>query len=368
MALPPRDAIAPGDDSPASDVFRALDILAADCPALGVAVSGGSDSTALLLLTADWARARGVRLHAATVDHGLRPEAAAEARDVASLCARLGVAHDTLTWRPPHGTRIAQADARGARHRLLAHWARANALPAIAIGHTRDDRIETFLIRARAGSGWWGLAGPAPRSASPDPEAGDLMLLRPLLGVLREALRDTLRQRGEGWADDPSNTALRFERVRMRALAGRLDGDVQAKVIACMDRLAALRAATQAGARAHLARAETGGGLRLPGVSNLAPEVRLRLVEALVIALGQRPLPPRTDRLARLADALAGQDFPSLTLGGVWFTRLEDQVLVRPAPARRASASPPAFSGEAGLIRVRALLVDPRLEALADKV
>ncbi|RME16806.1 MAG: tRNA(Ile)-lysidine synthetase [Alphaproteobacteria bacterium] len=90
---------------------------------LGLAVSGGGDSMALLHLMATLAPARGLSLRAATVDHGLRPEAADEARFVAEVCARLGVPHETLVWDGRAARGNLQAEARAARYRLLAGWA-----------------------------------------------------------------------------------------------------------------------------------------------------------------------------------------------------------------------------------------------------
>jgi tRNA(Ile)-lysidine synthase len=147
--------------------MAAFDLLAGYHQTLGLAVSGGSDSLSLLVLAVEWARDRGRGVVAATVDHGLRPEALAEAEGVAAICAQLGVPHDILTWSHfgRSGGAPGQAEARRARHALLAGWALARDVGIIALGHTRDDRIETFLMRARQGSGWHGLAGPLAFSA-----------------------------------------------------------------------------------------------------------------------------------------------------------------------------------------------------------
>src|SRR5262249_18952323 len=152
------------------------------------------------------------------------PEAKDEAQQVGQVCAGLGVAHAVLAWkRPPKSGPVAQAEARQARHGLLARWAREAGAAGIALGHTRDDRCETFLVRARAGSGWQGWAGPLPLAPSPVWREGrGMALARPLLAFGREELRDHLRAQRVEWIDDPSNTADRFERVRVRAMAARL--------------------------------------------------------------------------------------------------------------------------------------------------
>lgn len=177
---------------------------------IGVAVSGGSDSVALLLLAVDWARDCERTVSVATVDHGLRSGAAAEAASVAKLCARLGVSHQILRWDGQH-TGNTQDAARRARQRLIGDWAKAHGLAAVATGHTRDDQAETFLLRLKRGSGVDGLSGMAEQVVK-----DDVLWVRPLLDQRRDALREMLVERGEGWVDDPSNEDDRFDRVKIR--------------------------------------------------------------------------------------------------------------------------------------------------------
>lgn len=178
---------------------------------LGVAVSGGSDSTALLILLNDWRMAGGPALRGVTVDHGLRPEAAQEAGDVARLCARLGVPHDTLRWAGWDGRGNLPDRARRARYRLMADWARAQGICDVAVGHTRDDQAETFLMRLARGSGLDGLA--AMRAHW---QADGVMFHRPLLECGRDALRGMLGVRGLSWAEDPGNADPAYDRVQAR--------------------------------------------------------------------------------------------------------------------------------------------------------
>ena len=178
---------------------------------LGVAVSGGGDSLALLHLLHEIYRETPFSLQAVTVDHGLRPEAADEAETVAQVCAGLRVPHETLRWSGWDGCGNLQGSARLARYRLITDWARSKSIDAVALGHTADDQAETLLMRLARGSGVDGLSAMAPRRMSQG-----IKLLRPLLGVRREALRDYLRDRGVAWTEDPSNEDTRFERIRMR--------------------------------------------------------------------------------------------------------------------------------------------------------
>jgi tRNA(Ile)-lysidine synthase len=349
----------------ADRLANAFDIVAGGKATLGIAVSGGSDSIALLVAAAEWGRRNDKRIEAATVDHGLRAEAVDEARAVSSLCHDLGVRHETLVWRPAADRHIAQAHARTARHRLLANWANARGITTLALGHTRDDRIETFLLRVRAGSGWYGLAGPLPASPSPAwPEGRGLTLVRPLLSFSRESLRDDLRRHGRTWIDDPSNLAVRHERVRMRALAGRIARPDRDRIIAIMDRLSRLRAGVMAEARRRL-----NGLARDPATIRLdahcPDEAGMRLLETLLMAAGGRQSPPRRAALMRLSERiLTGELGRGATLGGALARPTPGGgaawVALSQAPSRRGSrpASGPDWD------RARALLADPRLEIL----
>ncbi len=182
-----------------------------------VAVSGGSDSVALLLLAAAWARHNEVELQVATVDHGLRPEAAAEAAFVASLSEALDVSHVTLAWdgiKP--GSGVPEA-ARGARYRLLEEFAPDIGANTVLAGHTANDQAETLAMRLeREGddSSGRGLSGMATVTLLPQ----GTRLVRPLLKLTRNELRSYLRDHNQSWIEDPSNSDEAYERVRVRRM------------------------------------------------------------------------------------------------------------------------------------------------------
>jgi tRNA(Ile)-lysidine synthase len=186
--------------------------------ALLIAVSGGPDSTALLLMADEWAKRRGkTRIEAATVDHGLRPESANEAKAVGEICARLGVGHRVLQWKGVKPTSRLQERAREARYRLLVDHAKAIGADAVMTAHHADDQAETVLFRLLRGSGLAGLRGMDLMTAR-----DGMMIARPLLGLKKRDLIAFATARGAPFIDDPSNLDPRFARTRVRALLARL--------------------------------------------------------------------------------------------------------------------------------------------------
>src|ERR1700687_2410141 len=179
-------------------------------PAIVLAVSGGPDSVALLWLCV---RRRAARLAAVTVDHGLRAEAAREAREVKRLARALNVPHRTMRWSGTKPKAGLPAAAREARYRLLAQAAQESGATHILTAHTRDDQAETLLMRLLRGSGIAGLAAMARQS-----EREGVMLARPLLGVSKSQLVATLHKAKIAFADDPTNRDAAFTRPRLRAL------------------------------------------------------------------------------------------------------------------------------------------------------
>ena len=191
---------------------------------LGLAVSGGPDSIALLLLAA---AALPGRVEAVTVDHGLRPESAREAADVAALCARMAVPHAILGIKVAPGN--VQAEARVARYAAMADWLGQRGLAALATAHHADDQAETLLMRLNRASGVAGLAGTRGRGQVP---GTGILLLRPLLAWRRAELGEIVVAAGIEAAQDPSNADDKYERARIRkalADAGWLDVEAVAR-------------------------------------------------------------------------------------------------------------------------------------------
>lgn len=268
-------------------------------PRVGVAVSGGSDSMAALHLLA-----RYHAVAAVTVDHGLRPEAAAEAAFVAKACAALGVPHDTLRWagRDAQGNLMDQA--RRARLRLIADWARAQGIGHVVLGHTLDDQAETFVMRLAREAGLEGLSGMRPAF-----DAEGIRWHRPFLSQRRGALRDWLATRGIGWVEDPSNDDPRFERVRARrALETLAPLGITAEGLGAV--IGHLAAADEAFSRllagfttTHLR--EQAGDLLIEAeaFAALDPELRRRLMRAALTWVSGEDYGPRAAKLARFLEA-----------------------------------------------------------------
>jgi tRNA(Ile)-lysidine synthase len=292
-----------------------------------VAVSGGSDSLGLLLFlkrAIDGQAYPHRHTHsAATIDHGLRPEAADEAGEVAELCRELGIPHRIERWTGNKPRSGLSAAARAARYRLLTHAAGILKADAIVTGHTLDDQIETVAMRAhRSADAVLGLSGMAPATLY----AGHLWILRPLLRTSRTAIRNCLEADGRTWIDDPSNDDTRYERVRTRHAAQTLD----AATIG-----AAARQRTYLSSRAAdwLKRHATAGPGMLVTVSLPAATekgIRDHALGALVAVLGGKPHRPGADSLARLSLKLDERSDFRLTLSGTLIIRQRDRLhLVR---------------------------------------
>jgi tRNA(Ile)-lysidine synthase len=331
-------------------------------PEVGVAVSGGADSMALLLLARDWAEERCGRVVAFTVDHGLRPEAAAEARQVGDWAAESGVVHRVLSWQGERPAGDLQAAARRARYRLLEAACAADGVLHLLLAHHLGDVAETFLIRLARGSGLDGLA-----AMSAIVERPDCRLLRPLLGIPRDRLRATLETRGQGWIEDPSNDNPAFARVRLRQSRTLLarEGLGEARLAATARRLARARAALEPAVARLLARAVTPhpwGFVHLDGaVLGAAPaELRLRALAALLGAVGGGEYPPRAERLERLSAEISAGLVRGRTLAGCRILPARGRLLICREAAAMAPATAAAPGGKShwdGRFRV-ALLAD----------
>ncbi|BAI71625.1 cell cycle protein [Azospirillum sp. B510] len=327
-----------GDSGPVShqEFARALAALGGfePAPAIAVGVSGGGDSVALALLLRHWVAEHGGSLLALTVDHGLRPDSAAEASAVGRTMARLDVPHHVLRWEGEKPSTGLQAAARAARHRLLATACAEAGILHLALAHHRDDQAETVLLRLARGSGVDGLAGMAPVRAD-----GPVRIIRPLLGFPHDRLLATCRAEGVGWIEDPSNANPRFARARLRAASDLLGGEgLDADRLSEVARRAGrARAALEQATAALLADAATihaEGWITLArGPLSAAPaEIALRaLGRTLAVVGGAAAHPVRDEALERLLGTLAAGR--GGTLGGCVVRHRRGAIMIAREPA-----------------------------------
>ncbi len=292
---------------------------------LGLAVSGGPDSLALLLLAAE---ERPGRVRAATVDHGLRAESAGEAAEVARICASLGVPHDVLRVVVEPGASL-QAQAREARYAALGRWAAEHDLSTVATAHHADEQAETLLMRLARGSGVSGLAGIREQRAL----TVGVRLIRPLLWCRKAALVALVEEAGLTAVDDPTNRDERHDRARVRSWLGKegwLDPLRLARSAAALADAAAALEAMAEHERRQAVRKEAGGLVYHP--SGLR-EIRRRVVRLLVeeLAPGAKVRGPDLDRLLAMLESGG-----SATLGGVLARAEEGGWRFCPEPRRRA--------------------------------
>ncbi len=282
---------------------------------IGIAVSGGGDSVALLHLFARWSAQTGHPIAAVTVDHGLRAESRSEAEGMARWCASLGVPHETLVWTTHTGGGNLAAAARDGRYRLMADWARANGIGGIALGHTADDNAENFLMRLGRAAGLDGLAEMDTRFMR-----HEMRWARPLWQQSRAELRDYLRRHGLTWVEDPGNDDTRYLRAKARRILPAL-ADLGITAESIHHSAFALRQARNA--LAHYTRQEAerhvtqeGGDLLIPERMDppVPSDVERRLIVAALQWVGSSPYPPRKTFAVALWHRLSQQQ--RLTFAG----------------------------------------------------
>lgn len=319
-------------------------------PSLVLAVSGGPDSTALMTLVAQWRASlrHGPSLLAVTVDHGLRPGTAAEARAVKELATQIGIEHRTVRWLGPKPSTGLQEAARHHRYLLLGAAARRAGARHILTAHTRDDQAETVLFRLARGSGLTGLAGMTRITAFED-----LLVVRPFLGLAKARLLATLQAAGVDYVEDPSNDDPRFTRARLRRIMPSLsaEGLDATRLARLARRLARADRALQIHAdeafEALAVGSDRGSGpiaLNLQGYCELPTEIALRVLATAIAARGHEGRPELGKLETLLGAILVGASAPQKasrlrrTLAGALITLEAAQLIVERAPARAAAA------------------------------
>ena len=283
-----------------------------------VAVSGGGDSKALMLLLAHWARAaRRFPPVVLTVDHGLTQDASRAAQTVVRDAKRFGLSAHKLIWKGAKPDADIEAAARDARYRLMGDWCETHRIKGLYVAHTMEDQAETFLLRLARGSGLDGLAAMRTRSPYPLPGFERLCVVRPLLELERTRLRGYLESRNEKWSEDPMNADPRFARVRIREAWPLLTelGLSATRIAAAAQHLARARDALddatgellEAACRFEPDRVVVDGA-RLAAAS---PEIGLRALALILSRVSGDAYRPRFERLERLYRLIREGEFKS---------------------------------------------------------
>ena len=340
--MPAAEAASPISPAAAQALFAPLSFHAH----VVLAVSGGSDSTALMWLVRRWAETcpRPPKISVLTVDHGLRPEAGAECARVVGWAKALGLDGHMLAWRGKKPVSGLQAAARAARYGLLRDWCLGHGATLLVTAHTLEDQAETVLMRLARGSGVRGLSGMRAD------ETGAVLLDRPLLKVSRAELRATLSAAGHPWIDDPSNDDDHFERVRLRKAAPVLSelGLTAHAVARSAMRLERALAAIESFASDFMARSvevrpEGFATVDAPGFAKLDDEIAIQVLERLLERMGGASAAPRLVAVEALQHWLRGGESQARTLSGCRIARRKRHILIGREPGR-ISAQPVAIT------------------------
>lgn len=326
-------------------------------------LSGGGDSMALALGCAQWMGVKQGQVHAVCIDHGLRDDAAIEAKQTIKWAHELGLTAEIVSLDLRRGQTRLQERAREGRHRALAKVAKAQGARIILLAHNLDDQNETLALRLAAQTGLDGLAGMA--EVSPSPFYSDdwpCLIGRPLLQVSRTTLRQDLIQGNQNWHEDPSNINQAFARIRARSRLSQLigPGDEQKALSRIADHAANLRQNKDQAARALLERAAlkitaTGIRLSLEPLFDAPPFLIERALGWLAIAMGGGSRAPDVAKLSRLVQASRQSDFKGATLGGAKFTRASGDLVVTSAPLRKGQSPSPRQENADVSLRLHAL-------------
>ncbi|MEM6833129.1 MAG: tRNA lysidine(34) synthetase TilS [Pseudomonadota bacterium] len=300
-----------------------------------VAVSGGADSMALAIGLAQAFEVDSLR--AVTVDHGLRYGSAAEARWAVDQLEAHGITAQIITLKKQKAdTGNLQAWAREQRYRALQGCCETHGSPYVATAHTLDDQAETVLARLARASGTKGLAAMAPVASLPLAEASAVHLIRPLLTVRRQDLRCCLMEVGQRWAEDPSNRAMRFDRVRVRQFLALWEeaGFDPARIAASAAQLRRSDDALEHYAEQafHDLTAPYADGLKVKRAAFLAlpQDTQIRLLRRILRRVGNNSSELRAQKLERVIEAIEHSDLPRTTLHSTLITLNQNDILVTP--------------------------------------
>ena len=309
-------------------------LLPAGTDRVAVALSGGSDSMALVLLAAGWAESTGAAIVALTVDHGLRPESAREARRVGEWMEARAIPHEILAYKGKIPSSNIEGAAREYRYDLLGKYCARLGIKALLVAHNMDEQAETFFLNLARGSGVYGLAG-MPEIALRD----GMEIVRPLLGFSKDELRAYLGSRSQEWVEDPSNADGKYRRVRVRNLKDLLASLELSpeRISATMANVRRAREAVEFYADGLIRRAFKDGSIDAEALKSAPAEVSLRALAKIIQGLSQSPYPPRFESLESLCGKIVGGTLGrGATLAGFKFSAAPNGTIkIAPTPPRR---------------------------------
>ena len=299
-----------------NDAMRALGPFPDDAVFV-CAVSGGGDSMALCHFLNLWI-GKNQKLYAVTVDHGLRPESTAEARQVNQWLCEKNIAHHILTWDGQKPDRNIQHHARAARYDLLTKFCTDRSNAFLCTAHHQDDQIETFLSRLCRGSGVYGLSGMSARQIH-----NGTVILRPFLQFEKSRLSAALTNARQNWIEDPSNNNDRFTRVKLRQLRGTFaDLGLDARrLLRTIDRMQSARSVIERQVDSCAAESvhwSQFGFCQIDGAlwAKYDQEIAMRVLGECLASIGGGDYTPRYDSLYELYIGLCGGEILTRTLGG----------------------------------------------------
>jgi len=300
---------------------------------IAVAVSGGSDSTALAVLLAKASLARVNKIFCVTVDHGLRDGSLAEAENIGKILKELNINHQIISWIGKKPTSNIQEEARLNRYRLLTEFCHEHNISFLATGHQQNDQAENFLIRAEHGSGLYGLAG-IPRVT----EFNKVKVIRPLLEFNKKELQQFLKNENIEWTEDPSNQNERFTRIKFRKYL-----DQQPEWIAKLSSISknlnkakeCVEYMLEKSIKELVDFSEKGvASINYHDFNQLPQEIRFRMLTKILLIIGSDKKAARGERIERLIGKIElGKDFKASTLGKCLIRRKKDTIVIQPEMA-----------------------------------
>ncbi len=294
------------DSAISPDVLLPYEQLIKPRSTIAVAVSGGADSMALLLLLHEWQKKNaiksGVKLHALTVDHALRPESAAESQQIAQHCALLGIEHTILLWKHDRISSGIPEKARNARYKLMSEFCACSGISLLFTAHHLDDQIETIMLRLLRGSSIIGMSGIMPVSTR-----GAITLVRPLLAIEKNQLYSFLKSKNHSWIEDPSNNNLLYSRNYLRAHLQTLSYAQKKRLAAIVEYFQNFRKLLENRLETALEESLCNNNLDHEKFINQPEELKKLILQHICKTMGKSDEPPRSEKIIRLLDVIEGK-------------------------------------------------------------